>query len=81
MNPVLCVRNDPDDTLGITPLAFESLRLPVECFDAFSTDVRWPGVEEISALVIFGGEMKADAHEKLLEIFGWPAPTVSRQPT
>ncbi len=57
MNPVLCVRNDPDDTLGITPLAFESLRLPVECLDAFSTDVRWPGVEEISALVIFGGEM------------------------
>src|SRR5438876_2778923 len=64
MNPVLCVRNDPDDTLGITPLAFESLRLPVECFDAFSTDVRWPGVEEISALVIFGGEMNADETER-----------------
>src|SRR5437879_5881652 len=64
MNPVLCVRNDPDDTLGITPLAFESLRLPVECLDAFSTDVRWPGVEEISALVIFGGEMNADETER-----------------
>ena len=64
MNPVLCVRNDPDDTLGITPLAFESLRLPVECLDAFSPDVRWPGVEEISALVIFGGEMNADETER-----------------
>src|SRR2546429_5312411 len=64
MNPVLCVRNDPDDTLGITSLAFESLRLPVECLDAFGTDVRWHGVEEISALVIFGGEMNADETER-----------------
>jgi GMP synthase-like glutamine amidotransferase len=69
MNPVLCVRNDPDDTLGIASLAFESRRVPVERLDAFSPGVRWPGVEEISALIVFGGEMnvdEVDVHPQLL---------------
>jgi len=64
MNPVLCVRNDPDDTLGGAVAVFGEQRLPVVKLDAFEAGARWPGLEEISGLVVFGGEMNADETDR-----------------
>jgi GMP synthase (glutamine-hydrolysing) len=60
MKPVLCVRNDRDDTLGITVSALTEHGVPVSRLDAFDAEVRWPGLDEISGLVVFGGEMNVD---------------------
>jgi len=64
MKPVLCVRNDRDDTLGITVPALTEHGVPVTRLDAFDPEVRWPGLDEISGLVVFGGEMNADETER-----------------
>jgi GMP synthase (glutamine-hydrolysing) len=64
MKPVLCVRNDRDDTLGISVPALAEHGLAVIRLDAFDAGPRWPGLEEISALVVFGGEMNADDIER-----------------
>jgi len=60
MNPVLCIRNDRDDTLGISVPALAEHGVPVIRLDAFDPQVRWPGLDEISGLLIFGGEMNVD---------------------
>ena len=64
MNPVLCVRNDRDDTLGITVAALAEHGVPVMRLDAFDVEPRWPGLDEISGLVVFGGEMNVDEIER-----------------
>ena len=64
MNPVLCVRNDRDDTLGITVSTLAEHGVPVIRLDAFDAEVRWPGLDEISGLMVFGGEMNADEVER-----------------
>ena len=60
MNPVLCIRNDRDDTLGISVPALAEHGVPVIRLDAFDPVVRWPGLDEISGLLVFGGEMNVD---------------------
>ena len=60
MKPVLCIRNDRDDTLGITVAALADAEVPIIRLDAFEADVRWPDLEEIGALIVFGGEMNVD---------------------
>ncbi|MDQ6711119.1 MAG: GMP synthase [Candidatus Dormibacteraeota bacterium] len=64
MKPVLCVRNDPDDNLGITPAVFAEQGVPVQRLDAFTDRVRWPDVDQIGGLVVFGGEMNVDAVDR-----------------
>jgi GMP synthase (glutamine-hydrolysing) len=64
MKPVLCVRNDRDDTLGITVPALAEHGVPVSRLDAFAPEVAWPGLDEIGGLVVFGGEMNADEIER-----------------
>jgi GMP synthase (glutamine-hydrolysing) len=64
MKPVLCVRNDPEDTLGITVAALTEAGMPVTRLDAFDADVRWPDLEDIGALIVFGGEMNADETDR-----------------
>ena len=64
MNPVLCIRNDRDDTLGITVPALAEHGVPVIRLDAFDPVVRWPGLDEVSGLVVFGGEMNVDEFER-----------------
>ena len=69
MNPVFCVRNDRDDTLGITPGTLAQAGVPLMGLDAFDAGVRWPALEEISGLIVFGGEMnvdEVDLHPQLL---------------
>jgi len=60
MKPVLCIRNDPDDTLGITAAVLAEAGVPFTRLDAFEADVRWPDLEEIGGLMVFGGEMNVD---------------------
>jgi hypothetical protein len=60
MKPVLCVRNDRDDTLGIAVSALADAGVQVIRLDAFEAEPRWPALDEISGLVVFGGEMNAD---------------------
>ncbi len=60
MKPVLCVRNDRDDTLGIAVPALAQHGVPVVRLDGFDAEPRWPQLEEIGGLVIFGGEMNVD---------------------
>jgi GMP synthase (glutamine-hydrolysing) len=64
MNPVLCVRNDRDDTLGIAVPGLADAGVPVIRLDAFEAEPRWPGLDEIGGLVVFGGEMNADETER-----------------
>src|SRR6202047_5346570 len=60
MKPVVCVRNDRPATLGIPPAVLGEAGVPVTRLDAFEPDVRWPGLEEIGGLIVFGGEMNVD---------------------
>jgi GMP synthase (glutamine-hydrolysing) len=60
MNPVVCVRNDRDDTLGITAAVLGEAGAPLVRLDAFEPDIRWPDLEEIGGLIVFGGEMNVD---------------------
>ena len=64
MKPVLCLRNDRDDTLGISAAVLNEQRVPVVKLDAFETDIRWPQLDEISGLVVFGGEMNVDETDR-----------------
>ena len=64
MKPVLCVRNDRDDTLGIAVPALAEHGVPVIRLDAFGAEPRWPNLDEIGGLVVFGGEMNADDIER-----------------
>jgi GMP synthase (glutamine-hydrolysing) len=67
--PVLCVRNDRYDNLGIAEAALQASGLVVRRLDGFAADARWPGLDEIGGLVVFGGEMNVDeveAHPYLL---------------
>ena len=64
MNPVLCVRNDPHDTLGITNAALAEKRVEVVKIDAFAPHVKWPALQDIGGLIVFGGEMNVDQVEQ-----------------
>ena len=64
MKPVLCVRNDPNDTLGITAVVLGEAGVPVVRLDAFEAEVRWPDPDEIGGLIVFGGEMNVDETER-----------------
>lgn len=69
MKPVLCVRNDRDDTLGITPGILAEAGVPFTRLDAFEAGVRWPDLDQIGGLIVFGGEMnvdEVDAYPQLL---------------
>jgi GMP synthase (glutamine-hydrolysing) len=69
MKPVLGIRNDRDDTLGIASAVLAEAGIALIRLDAFEADVRWPDLEEMSGLIVFGGEMNVDqidAHPYLL---------------
>ena len=60
MKPVLCVRNDRYDTLGITQQALAEEAVTVQVVDAFEPGAQLPSIEAISGLIVFGGEMNVD---------------------
>jgi GMP synthase (glutamine-hydrolysing) len=62
--PVLCICNDPDDTLGITIDALQANGLEVLKLDALTARAALPSLEEIAALIVFGGAMNVDEVER-----------------
>jgi GMP synthase (glutamine-hydrolysing) len=64
MKPVLGIRNDRDDTLGITAAVLGEAGVPFIRLDAFEADVSWPELEDIGGLIVFGGEMNADETDR-----------------
>jgi GMP synthase (glutamine-hydrolysing) len=70
VRPILLVRNDPVDTLGVAPQAFEEAGASVHVLDALDPDAPRPALDEISGVVMFGGSMnvdETDAHPFLKE--------------
>jgi GMP synthase (glutamine-hydrolysing) len=57
VEPLLLVRNDPVDTLGIARRLLET-QIPVVAIDAWETP--FPPLESISGVVAFGGSMNVD---------------------
>ena len=64
MRPVVGIRNDRDDTLGITATVLGEAGIAFVRVDAFEADGRWPDLEEIGGLMVFGGEMNADETDR-----------------
>ncbi|HEY0493005.1 MAG TPA: gamma-glutamyl-gamma-aminobutyrate hydrolase family protein [Candidatus Dormibacteraeota bacterium] len=64
MKPVLCVRNDREDTLGISHAALAAESVAVLRRDGFAGGTALPEIEEISGLIVFGGEMNVDEIER-----------------
>ena len=64
MKAVLCIRNDRDDTLGITATVLGEHHVPIVRLDAFDPDAVWPDLQETGGLIVFGGEMNADQVER-----------------
>src|SRR5438309_11544972 len=60
MKPVLCVRNDRYDTLGITQQALSEEAVTVQVVDAFEPRAQLPSIEASSGLIVFGGEKNVD---------------------
>ncbi len=60
MKPVLCVRNDRDDTLGIAAAVLAEEGIPILRLDGFEDGINWPELDQIGGLVVFGGEMNVD---------------------
>lgn len=64
MRPLLLLRQEPEDDLGI---AMDSLRgpgVPVVLIDAWDGGVAWPALEDVSGLVVFGGSMNCDQTDR-----------------
>ncbi|MEO6797424.1 MAG: type 1 glutamine amidotransferase [Candidatus Dormibacter sp.] len=64
MKPVLCIRNDRDDSLGISAAVFAEAGLPVQRLDAFERGASWPDLAAIGGLMVFGGEMNVDESDR-----------------
>ena len=64
MKPGLCVRNDRDDTLGITRQELAAEGVTVTVAEAFDPAAPWPSIDEVSGLIVFGGEMNVDEVER-----------------
>jgi GMP synthase (glutamine-hydrolysing) len=60
MKPVLCVRHEPVDTLGIARAVFREEAIPIRVVDAWDPDAEWPGLPDISAVLSLGGAMNVD---------------------
>jgi GMP synthase-like glutamine amidotransferase len=62
MKPIVCVRHEDTDTLGVAMPVFEREGAEVRIVDAWNPSVEWDGMwKEASGIVVFGGEMNADA--------------------
>ncbi len=69
VRPILCLRNEPSDTLGIAADALRGAGAEVVVQNAWGLG-SWPDPREFSALAAFGGSMNADQveqHPHLLE--------------
>ncbi len=62
MKPIICIRHEDSDTLGVALPTLERERGEVRVVDAWDPATEWDGMwKEASGIVVFGGEMNADA--------------------
>jgi GMP synthase (glutamine-hydrolysing) len=59
MKPLLVIRHERSDTLGVARSAFEEVALPLRVLDAW-TDGAWPSPQEFAGLLVMGGAMNVD---------------------
>lgn len=59
MKPLLCIRHERTDTLGVARGAFEEEGVPIQVVDAWA-DCSWTGLDGVSALLVLGGAMNVD---------------------
>jgi GMP synthase (glutamine-hydrolysing) len=65
VKPIVCVRHEDSDTLGVAIPAFERQGADVRVVDAWKPDTDWDGLwKEAAGIVVFGGEMNADEVER-----------------
>jgi GMP synthase (glutamine-hydrolysing) len=59
VRPLLCIRHEPSDTLGVARGAFEEEGVPIRILDAWGKDPL-PGPEEVGGYLVMGGAMNVD---------------------
>jgi GMP synthase (glutamine-hydrolysing) len=59
VKPLLCIRHEPTDTLGVARRALLDEGLPIRILDAWGEGV-WPGPEEVAGYLVMGGAMNVD---------------------
>jgi GMP synthase (glutamine-hydrolysing) len=60
VKPVLCIRNTDHDSLGITAPCLAGEGISVRVVDAWDPTAHWPGLDDVSGVVVFGGPMNVD---------------------
>jgi GMP synthase (glutamine-hydrolysing) len=63
VRPVAAIRHHQPHELGVAAEVFDELGIPHRYLDAW-TDQAWPSLEEVSGLVVLGGEMNADETDR-----------------
>lgn len=63
MRPVVCIRHQQPHELGIAGQVFEEAGVPYAYVDAW-LDPGWPRLDDVSGLVVLGGDMHADQVER-----------------
>jgi len=58
--PLLLIRNEPSDTMGLAPSVFEANGADLQVIDAWADDGEWPSPRDVAGLVVLGGVMNAD---------------------
>jgi GMP synthase-like glutamine amidotransferase len=62
MKPIVCVRHEDSDTMGVAIPIFEREGAEVRIVDAWRPDNEWDRMwKDAAGIVVFGGEMNADA--------------------
>ena len=64
MRPLVCIRHEAGDTMGVALPTFEKEGADVRVVDAWDANLVWPEPREVAGLVVFGGEMNADDFDR-----------------
>jgi GMP synthase (glutamine-hydrolysing) len=59
VKPLLCIRHEPTDTLGVARQAFQDEAVPIRVLDAWG-DGAWPEPAEVAGYLLMGGAMNVD---------------------
>jgi GMP synthase (glutamine-hydrolysing) len=60
MKPLLLVKNDPVETLGVAPRALKGAGAEIILLDAADPDSPRPRLDDVAGVVMFGGTMNVD---------------------
>jgi GMP synthase (glutamine-hydrolysing) len=59
VKPLLCIRHEPTDTLGVARHALQDESMPIRVLDAWS-DGSWPEPDDVAGYLVMGGAMNVD---------------------